>query len=450
MQALASLFVLVGGLVASPLRPRPPRISLLTARAVAPVSPRNLPNGAVVELWHNGRLCLGNSRGMATARALLVDLSSGEQVKVDGGQLVDVWEAAEAPTSSAEWREVHNEAASLLGQLPPQVLDLQPLWKELVAQEGGSGCVVSCQVAEALFTGLNLDAAVGWAARRVAAAQLLGEERVLFKRQQGELIPPGGGDGASGGAASVLRGGGFKPLPRAQAESRAEGLLLEGLRRTLRGERPEWVPAVLPLLAELEMAALGVRNTSKLLQRTPAGSERLLASSGTAPTRAAGAPGLGRSFARRAQPEQLGHLWWPQELSSSRPTDAYFPAINRHAASRRRAAHGRGRAPTARALGAVAGGGAGRRGTWARGLCARASILARHFPECRPRFRRRRRRRDRRTTRRVRRAAAAAAARAARAAAFRRARAAALCTEGQPVEPQPRARGCGLFVTCGG
>ena len=270
------------------------RTSLLTAKAVAPVPPRALPDGAVVELWHNGRLHLGNSRGLASPKTLLVELSSGERVKIDGGQLVDVWqEDADAPTCVAEWKEVHCAAASLLAQLPPQVLDLQPLWKQLVTRKGGSECLASCQVAEALFDGIEVKeqeagAVVGRVARRLAAAQLLAEERVLFKRQQGELLALAQED-ADAAPCCILRNGGFKPLPKAQAESRAEGLLLEGLRRTLQGEPANWAPAVLPLLAELEMAALGVRNTSKLLQRTlaalgeppsPAGARQLLVRSG--------------------------------------------------------------------------------------------------------------------------------------------------------------------------
>ena len=271
------------------------RTSVLTAKAVAPVPPRALPDGAVVELWHNGRLHLGNSRGLATPKTLLVELSSGERVKIDGGQLVDVWQEPDAPTCAAEWKEVHSAAASLLAQLPPQVLDLQPLWKELVTLKGGSMCVASYQVAEALFDGIEVKereakdgVVVGRVARRLAAAQLLAEERVLFKRQQGELLALAQEDDAAP-PCCLLRNGGFKPLPKAQAESRAEGLLLEGLRRTLQGEPANWAPAVLPLLAELEMSALGVRNTSKLLQRTltalgeppsPEGARQLLVRSG--------------------------------------------------------------------------------------------------------------------------------------------------------------------------
>jgi hypothetical protein len=304
MVVLMSAFAALGGLVAlggrftqpsrTPVSPYH-RTSLLTAKAVAPVPPRSLPDGAVVELWHNGHLHLGNSRGLATPKTLLVELSSGERVKIDGGQLVDVWQEPDAPTCAAEWKEVHSAAASLLAQLPPQVLDLQPLWKQLVTRKGGSECVASYQVAEALFDGIEVKereakdgAVVGRIARRLAAAQLLAEERVLFKRQQGELLALAQEDSAAP-PCCLLRNGGFKPLPKAQAESRAEGLLLEGLRRTLQGEPAKWAPAVLPLLAELEMSALGVRNTSKLLQRTltalgeppsPEGARQLLVRSG--------------------------------------------------------------------------------------------------------------------------------------------------------------------------
>ena len=59
MSAFAALggLVALGGRFTQPSRtPVSPyhRTSLLTAKAVAPVPPRSLPDGAVVELWHNG------------------------------------------------------------------------------------------------------------------------------------------------------------------------------------------------------------------------------------------------------------------------------------------------------------------------------------------------------------------------------------------------------------
>ena len=234
MTAAASLLmnlVVVGGLAAlggrftqSSSRPSASscrRTSLLTARAVAPVPPRALPDGAVVELWHNGRLHLGNSRGVELSErgstTLRVELSTGEVVKVDGGQLVDAWTVephggASVPGTAAEWSAAHADAAKLLNELPPHALDLQPLWQTLTTQRGGCGCVSSDRVSAALFAeeperqpqrqgqgvgggggggvggggggggggGAAHDGG-GWVARRMAGAQLLGEERVLFK-----------------------------------------------------------------------------------------------------------------------------------------------------------------------------------------------------------------------------------------------------------------------------
>ena len=69
---------------------------------------RPLPLHAIVEVWHAKRLCVGNYRGRAPApsRALLVDLSGGERIRADAGQLVDVWAEhpdAGAPNASSAW-----------------------------------------------------------------------------------------------------------------------------------------------------------------------------------------------------------------------------------------------------------------------------------------------------------------------------------------------------------
>lgn len=56
----------------------------------------------------------------------------------------------------------------------------------------------------------------------------------------------------------VLTGGGFKALPKAQANTRAEMALLGAMQKKMRGESVSWTPSMLPLLSELEMVALGL------------------------------------------------------------------------------------------------------------------------------------------------------------------------------------------------
>ena len=114
--------------------------------------PRNLPLGAAVELWHEGRLHVGNVRGLATRTALQVELSTGQHIKVDGGQLVDVWpQLSDVPNGVEAWSAVHAEAATLLRHVPPHVLDLQPVWKRLTMRQGGRTCIGPDNVSSALF-----------------------------------------------------------------------------------------------------------------------------------------------------------------------------------------------------------------------------------------------------------------------------------------------------------
>jgi hypothetical protein len=207
----------------------------------------------VVEVWHADGLHVGNFRGRAAppSRALLVELSSaggstpvrlvapgggggggdGEDlllVKIDAGQLVGVWPPGEphTPTGPATWAQIHRRAAAILSELPPHVLDLNPLWQRLVSAPAKRRVVTPTQAAEALFTqpggagagrvlgrgvtpiGGNRGAsqvrqrssaaaaaaaaaeALNVFARRVAAGQLLAGERIMFRRQPLVIAPP--------------------------------------------------------------------------------------------------------------------------------------------------------------------------------------------------------------------------------------------------------------------
>ncbi|KAL1499763.1 hypothetical protein AB1Y20_012450 [Prymnesium parvum] len=243
---LTLLAPLHNSLLRPPWRPAAQR-SPLARQPPPPLLP--LPRDAVVELWHDGRLRLANFRGLAeSSTALRVELSDGAPLKIDAGQLIDCWERG--PNSTAAWTALHAEAARLLAELPPHMLDLRPLWLQLTTRKGGGWRVTSDAVGAALF-GAHASGARAPLARRLAAAQLLGDEQTLFKRVLGE------GEGGGGGSV-LVRLGGFRALPRAQANSRAEMALLEAMRRRLAGEEVRWTPAMLPLLADIEMVALGL------------------------------------------------------------------------------------------------------------------------------------------------------------------------------------------------
>lgn len=331
-------------------RPRPARA---TARPPPPPLPP-LPGpvalewGSVVEVWHADELHVGNFRGRAAppSRALLVELSSAAGVdpngqvgqggggdaavvvKVDAGQLVGVWPLGEVhtPTDPAAWAQIHRRAASLLSDLPPHALDLNPLWQRLVSAPAKRRVITPTGAAEALFTPVGRSGGVGRVrgvtpiggisgapppryrspaeaakvaeaaavegfARRVAAGKLLAEERIMFRRQPltveervgGEAaavaagagaVPAGAAAAAGEGAAEapgavssaaglgewrpvLTGGGGFRALQRAQVAVRAQLSLFESLAAARRGEAIAWAASELPLLAELEMAALG-------------------------------------------------------------------------------------------------------------------------------------------------------------------------------------------------
>ena len=228
-------------------------------------APAALRVGAAVELWHQGALHVGNFRGRADGSkgALMVELSDGAAIKVDGGQIIDVWEvpAAESgavPTTTAAWAQLHQQASTMLTELPPHMLDLRPLWQRLLNEKGvKKKRINSDRVAQDLFRSPHTEqrepdqarrrqsedvaaVSVTRLAQRLAAAQLLSEERTLFKRIPADVKPAaggGGGDGAQGSAADgggsdggvaqtngagdtlLWTAGGFKALPRATASS---------------------------------------------------------------------------------------------------------------------------------------------------------------------------------------------------------------------------------------
>ena len=217
------------------------------------------PNSAI-ELWHEGKLCVGNFKGRVpnSKNALAVELSCGRTIKIDGGQIIDVWESVTAPSSAADWVPVHEQASTLLTELPPHMLDLRPLWQRLFTEKKKAR-VDSAIVARELFRSPHAemartrqppkaDTTTLGLAERLAAAQLLAEERTLFKRQPVEVTgvtpPPSTvAESAAGDDAAILLReageslrwcrGGFKALPKAQASSRAELVLIDAMKARL-------------------------------------------------------------------------------------------------------------------------------------------------------------------------------------------------------------------------
>ena len=291
----------------TPLRPARGAILL---HAATPSTDTLLCSGAAVELWHEGGLAVGNFRNRAEgSNALIVELSSGRSIKVDGGQLVDVWAAdAGYPSTPDGWTSLQAEAAGLLAELPPHMLDLRPLWQRLLTEKAAAReRVDSSRVAQELFTSPHRQ---GPSARqrlvqRLAAGQLLAAERSLFKRVPVELAQWSGDASSAADVPVRWARGGFKVLPRSTSSSQAEASLIEAMRARHASMRQEeaqgaspaggedgheataeagsrgsssssssssggggvWPAATLPLLAEIEMVALGLGETSKQVAR---------------------------------------------------------------------------------------------------------------------------------------------------------------------------------------
>ena len=146
---MMNFFVATGLLVAAawsppnilcPRTPLRPARGAILLHAGTPSTDSLLCSGAAVELWHEGGLAVGNFRSRAEgSNALIVELSSGRSIKVDGGQLVDVWAAdAGYPSTPDGWTSLQAEAAGLLAELPPHMLDLRPLWQRLLTEKAAA------------------------------------------------------------------------------------------------------------------------------------------------------------------------------------------------------------------------------------------------------------------------------------------------------------------------
>uniref|UniRef100_A0A6U7IBS1 RNB domain-containing protein n=1 Tax=Haptolina brevifila TaxID=156173 RepID=A0A6U7IBS1_9EUKA len=279
-------------------------VRVVPPMAVAPASGLLTP-GSAVEVWHEGRLVVGNFReSMVRSKscALIVELSCGRRIKVDGGQLVDVWPpdgmGHSGPRSPNDWAVLQRQCAALLAELPPHMLDLRPLWKRMLAEKGAKKLRIDSErVAQELFSSPHHSGAAPEArlAQRLAAGQLLADERTLFKRLPVQITASGSdgdqsGEGSGGTCELRWTHGGFRVLPRSTASSLAEVALIQAMKerlavmragpvqlehapaaerlvRTGEGVGRVWPPATLPLLAEVELVALGLSKASKQIER---------------------------------------------------------------------------------------------------------------------------------------------------------------------------------------
>lgn len=114
-----------------------------------------LRQGDAIEFWHAKGLALGNYEGPVTGRlSLAVRTEAGEPLVIDAGQIVGAWREGEmrgaAPTDSAGWAELREQARELLQGMPARGLDLGPFWRAASSREKGF-VVTPAHAAEFLF-----------------------------------------------------------------------------------------------------------------------------------------------------------------------------------------------------------------------------------------------------------------------------------------------------------
>ena len=141
-----------------------PKLGALIGTKTLHEEPIELTPGCPVEIAHKGRIAFGNfvrvnaqessktrkKRKEAKAKgklevfeaierqkvrkSLLVQLSTGENVMVDVGQIISSWEVLadeEIPDTPAAWAEVASDALRILSNMSPRKSDLQEFWSIL-------------------------------------------------------------------------------------------------------------------------------------------------------------------------------------------------------------------------------------------------------------------------------------------------------------------------------
>ena len=257
-----------------------------------------LEAGSAIEVWHQGTLAVGNFRGRAegSKNALEVELSCGNRIKIDGGQIVDVWAAGdETPRTPADWVIVREQASSLLTELPPHMLDLRPLWQRLLTEKAGSKKRVdSDRVARDLFRLAARGSQQQWAP---AASEWAEQADGGGTRPSRSASPPRSSSRRRAPCSNVCPSRSPKavtatrPRSRCCAGARAasahcheprrararEMALIEAMKNRLaaaaaaataeKGSGSVWPTATLPLLAEVELVALGLSSVRKQIER---------------------------------------------------------------------------------------------------------------------------------------------------------------------------------------
>lgn len=107
-------------------------------------TPATLVSGCPLELIHKQKLMFGNLvsvQGESGKRqSMIVRLQSEEEVVVDMGQIISVWDVLSdesAPQDREDWADVTAEALELLGKLSPRKSDLAEFWSAVTRRRTG-------------------------------------------------------------------------------------------------------------------------------------------------------------------------------------------------------------------------------------------------------------------------------------------------------------------------
>jgi len=167
--------------------------------------PVELEKDSPIEMVYKKRVVFGNfvSRKGPSSSALVVRLTTGEQVTIDASQIVSVWDTLaddETPSTPAGWASVAAEALTILGNMSPRKSDLQEFW-QIISQRSNAVPVDSLDLGIYIFqerkfrSWVNPYAAAGDAgvraltsSQRYAAALLLFHDDFHFKRRPSVVV----------------------------------------------------------------------------------------------------------------------------------------------------------------------------------------------------------------------------------------------------------------------
>lgn len=170
--------------------------------------PCSILPGTPIEFYYQGRISFGNFIGRKSgSKGLVVRMPNQNNVNIDVGQIVSVWDLLAddtVPLSPAEWVQVATDSLDILRNLSPRKSNLDEFWK-IVSRRGYELSVDSLDLGIYIFQERSFRSWVNpyteadesqvvalTAAQRYVAALLLHNDNFHFKRRaSAETLPSG-------------------------------------------------------------------------------------------------------------------------------------------------------------------------------------------------------------------------------------------------------------------